>query len=297
MGCFFVAGSVDWRREYVTLRSHMNRRTEQQVFKALGDPTRRRILDALRNGPQTTGALCAPFALSRYAIMKHLSVLERAGLVVVRRRGRERWNHLNAVPLRRVYERWVRDYESHWAGGLLGLKEHIELGEDAKHIWEGEIMAADSTRAELGIARIELEIEIDAPGARVWQAMTGDVSSWWPREFYAGAEAAKGYHIEPKLGGRMYEDWGDGNGLVWANVVGLDAPHWIHLVGHMAPPYAGPAINMLRLELKASGTKTKLMLSDTITGKVDEKMRLEMHDGWILLFEKGMKAYIESGNS
>ncbi|MBI3459844.1 helix-turn-helix transcriptional regulator [Candidatus Acetothermia bacterium] len=92
------------------------------VWKALSDPTRRELLDLLKERPQTTGELCAAFEkLSRFAVMKHLRVLEAVKLVVVRRDGRQRWNHLNAVPLRQIYERWVSKYESEWAGALLKL--------------------------------------------------------------------------------------------------------------------------------------------------------------------------------
>lgn len=99
------------------------------VFKALADPTRRRVLDLLRERARTTGEVSAAFPrLSRFAVMKHLSVLSQAGLVAVRREGRVRWNHLNAVPLRRMYERWVSRYEGVWASALLGLKEAVERG-------------------------------------------------------------------------------------------------------------------------------------------------------------------------
>jgi len=80
------------------------------VWRALADPTRRAILDLLRERPRTTGELTEAFPTSRFAVMKHLAVLQKAGLVVVRRRGRERWNHLNGVPLRTAYERWMRPY-------------------------------------------------------------------------------------------------------------------------------------------------------------------------------------------
>lgn len=70
-----------------------------RVWKALSDPGRRKILDYLQERPRTTSELCDLFDVSRFAVMKHLTILERAGLVVVRRRGRERWNHLNVVPL------------------------------------------------------------------------------------------------------------------------------------------------------------------------------------------------------
>jgi DNA-binding transcriptional ArsR family regulator len=100
------------------------------VFKALADPTRRRILDHLRAGPRTTGWLSSCFEnLSRYAVMKHLRVLEEAGLVVVRRVGRRRFNHLNYLPIRRIYERWMGPYAELWSSALLRLEDHIEDNE------------------------------------------------------------------------------------------------------------------------------------------------------------------------
>lgn len=97
------------------------------VWKALADPTRRAILDHLRNGPRTTGQLVALFPeMTRYGVMKHISVLEQAHLLVHRKQGRQRFNHLNAVPLRRIYERWVSKYEDQWAGALNRLKDIAE---------------------------------------------------------------------------------------------------------------------------------------------------------------------------
>ena len=97
------------------------------VFKALADPTRRGLLDLLRNGPRRTTDLVEAFTgLSRFAVMKHLDVLKRCGLVVVTARGRERYNALNAVPIRQIYERWVSKYEGCWAEGLLRIKKAAE---------------------------------------------------------------------------------------------------------------------------------------------------------------------------
>lgn len=96
------------------------------VWKALADPSRRTLLDRLRDGPRTTGALCAAFRSSRFAVMKHLGVLEQAGLVIVRRRGRERWNYLNPMPIQQIYERWITPYAGMWASDLLDLKRTIE---------------------------------------------------------------------------------------------------------------------------------------------------------------------------
>ncbi len=91
-------------------------------WNALSDPTRRSILDLLGSEPRTTGDLAAAFPhLSRFAVMKHLGVLERAGLVLVRRSGRVRWNHLNAVPLREMYERWVSRLDDQWAESMVAI--------------------------------------------------------------------------------------------------------------------------------------------------------------------------------
>ena len=84
---------------------------EDRLFKALAAPMRRSILDALRDGPLTTGAICARFAhVDRCTVMQHIKVLEGAGLVVAARRGRERLNHLNALPIRDMYRRWIAPY-------------------------------------------------------------------------------------------------------------------------------------------------------------------------------------------
>lgn len=97
------------------------------VFKALADATRRGLLDQLKDGPRTTGQLCAAFAsLSRFAVMKHLGVLESAGLLIVRRQGRERYNYLNSVPIRQIYERWMGPYAELWSSSLLRLKDYVE---------------------------------------------------------------------------------------------------------------------------------------------------------------------------
>lgn len=99
---------------------------QDDVWRALADPTRRRLLDLLREGPRTTGDLCARFPLSRFGVMKHLRVLDRAGLVLVERRGRERWNYLNAIPIQEIYDRWISGYAAFWATALLRLKQRAE---------------------------------------------------------------------------------------------------------------------------------------------------------------------------
>ncbi|MBL8758844.1 MAG: helix-turn-helix transcriptional regulator, partial [Phycisphaerae bacterium] len=104
-----------------------DRRRTPRVWRALAHPVRRRVLDMLSEEARTTGEVCAAFPrLSRFAVMKHLRVLEAARLVLPRKDGRQVWNHLNAVPLREVYERWVGGEESKLAAAVLRLRDAAE---------------------------------------------------------------------------------------------------------------------------------------------------------------------------
>ena len=97
------------------------------MFKALADPTRRALLDALfvEDG-QSLSALEQRFEMTRIGVAKHLGQLEEAGLVVTRRRGREKLHFLNPVPIRQVHDRWVSKYTERWAAGLVGLRKELE---------------------------------------------------------------------------------------------------------------------------------------------------------------------------
>lgn len=99
------------------------------LFKALGHRVRRQMLDLLKDGPQTTGALCDALPdIDRCTVMQHLKVLEKAALVVVERRGRERWNHLDALPIHDIQQRWIGPYAAH-AVTMLAQLRHA-LGEE-----------------------------------------------------------------------------------------------------------------------------------------------------------------------
>ena len=104
-----------------------------KVFKALADPTRRKLLDRLyaENG-QTLGQLCERLAMSRQAVTKHLLLLEEANLVAVVWRGREKLHYLNPVPLHEIYERWIGKYERHRLQALSDLKKGLEENKNKK---------------------------------------------------------------------------------------------------------------------------------------------------------------------
>ncbi|HEX9263137.1 MAG TPA: helix-turn-helix domain-containing protein [Candidatus Binatia bacterium] len=98
-----------------------------KVFKALGDPSRRKLLDQLHahNG-QTLSELCAHLDMTRQAVTKHLALLEAANLVVTVWHGREKLHYLNPVPLQEIYDRWINKYEHHRMRALSELKKGVE---------------------------------------------------------------------------------------------------------------------------------------------------------------------------
>lgn len=100
---------------------------QERVFKALADARRRRILDLLKSERRTTGELCASFPeLDRCTVMQHLRVLEHAGLIIVKREGRVRWNYLNAIPIKEISDRWISPYAARAVDLLARVKRDLE---------------------------------------------------------------------------------------------------------------------------------------------------------------------------
>ena len=109
---------------------NMSISAEDRTFKALANPVRRHLLDLLKERPLTTGALCeAAAGLDRCTVMQHLKVLEAADLLIVERRGRERWNHLNPVPIHRIHDRWIGPLAAQAVSVLDNLKRDLEDGQ------------------------------------------------------------------------------------------------------------------------------------------------------------------------
>ena len=100
------------------------------IFKALSHRVRRQLLDLLKVEPRTTGALCELMPeLDRCTVMQHLGVLAQAGLVIAERRGRERWNHLDALPIQAIHERWIGPYAAYASMMLSKLQRSLETPE------------------------------------------------------------------------------------------------------------------------------------------------------------------------
>jgi uncharacterized protein YndB with AHSA1/START domain len=227
------------------------------VWRALADPSRRALLDLLRDGPRTTGELAAAFpGVTRYAVMKHLGVLTGAGLVVVRRRGRERWNHLNAVPLRQAYERWLAPFAESSAVTALRLKEFVE----------GEAMN--------GTLDVANEVTIEAPRERVFAALTR-MGSWWPHRFRDGVPVV----LEPFVGGRFFEDWGDGDGALYGTVARVSRPSHLSVSGPMG--MGGPVVGLWAFDLDEDGSgRTLLRYSHRAFGEISDEQRQGYTEGW-----------------
>lgn len=258
--------------------------TLDTTWKALSDPTRREVLDLLRGGPKTTGELASAFeGLSRYAVMKHLGVLVDAGLVVSRKEGRKRWNYLNAVPLRQVYERWVSRYEDMWAGSLIGLKQVAE---------ESATEATMATLKEAGEARvavIEEEITVEADRDRVFTALTDDIGQW----FWCGEKNEQPpVKLEPWAGGRFYREW-DGGASELYGIVELVSPgKALRLNGSIGGTRAIASLTTIKLE--ESDGATVVSMTHRMAGELAEEDMVDYKAGWADELSS-MKRYVETG--
>jgi uncharacterized protein YndB with AHSA1/START domain/DNA-binding transcriptional ArsR family regulator len=181
-----------------------------EVFKALADPTRRGLLDELfKQDGQTLTALERRLPMTRFGVMKHLRLLEAAGLVVARRRGREKLHYLNPVPIRLIHDRWVSKYAEPWAAGLSELKRDLE---DETMQTVKTVSWAEGT-APVGAGTAVFEVFIKTTPEGLWEAITDPEqrkkysfgvetrSDWTPgSEYRAGipgvVEIAAGRNIE-----------------------------------------------------------------------------------------------------
>ena len=184
--------------------------TEDRLWRAVSDPTRRRLIELLRDGPRTTGELCRSFSTSRFAVMKHLAVLERCGLVGVRRAGRQRWNELNAGPLSEIEGRW-RFEEGR---GAPSRPPTPAVGAAAEELPAGGPLAGvEQAGARHSDEAVSLQVFVDAPPWRVFDALTVNVAAWWGGPHLRSADATN-LVLEPQPGGRFYEEWGHRQGAL-----------------------------------------------------------------------------------
>jgi DNA-binding transcriptional ArsR family regulator/uncharacterized protein YndB with AHSA1/START domain len=249
------------------------------VWRALADPTRREILDLLRAGPRTTGAVCEAFPVTRFAVIRHLGVLAEAGLITVQRRGRERWNYVNAVPLRQELERWLTPFGARLAEATLALKSAVESAHPAPP--EGDPSMSTQQQARLADGQIDVatEMEIAAPREKVFAAVA-DVARWWPHRFRGEATVV----FEAHVGGRWFEDWGDGNGALYGTVGVLDRPGRLSITGPMG--MAGPVTSVWSVQLEEAGPdRTIVRGSHRAFGDIDDDTAAAYSQGWTEVYD------------
>jgi DNA-binding transcriptional ArsR family regulator/uncharacterized protein YndB with AHSA1/START domain len=187
--------------------------TAPDLWRALASPWRRRLLDLLREAPATTGALASRMPeISRFAVMQHLGVLTDAGVVIAERRGRDRINHLNPVPLREWYERWVQPLADAGAADLLALRRAVETGDNSM----------PDAIEPIRTVRLAFELRIAASAQRTFEVMTQQSLDWFPYTY--GGDRVRRVVLESRVGGQHYEDWGDGCGHLYGQVTAYDPP-------------------------------------------------------------------------
>jgi DNA-binding transcriptional ArsR family regulator/uncharacterized protein YndB with AHSA1/START domain len=246
------------------------------VWLALSDPTRRRILDLLRERPRITGDIASHFEVSRIAVMRHLQVLAASGLVTSRKRGRERWHYLNAVPLQQMYERWVETHNASWASGLLRFGRRVE--------GRAKRMNADQPAVD-----VALHVVIAAPASLVFAALTEDPGGWWGQPYLRSD--ATNLTLEPQLGGLVVESW-EGGGAVLATVTGWTDGRYLQLTG---PFHLGLALGIATFQLSDSDGGTSVEFSFRAIGAIEPELVERFAEGWTELVGRRLKTLVETG--
>ncbi len=234
----------------------------------------------MREGPQTTGQLTKELTgLSRFAVMQHLGVLEDAGLVLFRCEGRNRFNYLNPIPLREMYERWTSPLSSTAAETALHLRRYAETTKE---------VAQQMDQTPYRHVNIEMEMRINASQERVFRAATVEFPNWWPHRFKPGSTII----FEPQMNGRIGELW-DGGFASYGIVVYLDPP--------VKCAYRGPgglpgSYNTFSVDtFEADGDATILKRKFVIWGDVPEDLEKMFREGTRALMEQSLKRYCEEG--
>lgn len=142
-----------------------------------------------------------------------------------------------------------------------------------------------------GSVQAKIEVTMHASPQRVWDALVHESTHWWPKTFYSSPKTKK-FIIEPRLGGRVFEDYGGGEGFTWYTVNGIEKTASLQLVGYMGPPFGGPLCSILRLTLsEPAKNETKLEIADSCFGRVED---CDTEDGWREIFGEHFRVYVES---
>jgi uncharacterized protein YndB with AHSA1/START domain len=234
------------------------------VFRALADPTRRSLLDELfREDGQTLSALERRLPMTRFGVMKHLGVLEEAGLVVTKRRGREKLHFLNAVPIRLIHDRWVSKYTEPWAATLSDLKRRLE----------------DKTMEKV------FEIYIKTTPERLWKAIT---DTEMRRKYTFGAVVTSDW-----MPGSRYEAVGKGAPIFEGENLEIDPPR--RLVQSFRALWGedvkSEGTSRVTWEIEPIGDSCRLTVTHD---QLREDANAQLFGGWPMVLS-GLKTLLETG--
>jgi len=237
------------------------------VFRALADPTRRSLLDELfRNDGQTLSSLEERFSMTRFGVMKHLKQLEEAGLVVTRRRGREKLHFLNPVPIRLVHDRWVSKYAEPWAATLSDLKHTLE----------------DKPMEKV------FEIYIKTTPERLWEAITNP-------EIRAKYNFGAGGNSDWKPGSRLEMVAPKAGGLLLGEGEVLEADPPRRLVHTMRALWSeevkSEGFSRVTWEIQQIADSCRLTLTHD---QLREGANDQLYGGWPMVLS-GLKTWLETG--
>ena len=248
---------------------------DESVFRALANPTRRQLLDLLfeRDGRTVTG-LESELPMTRFGVMKHLRVLEEAGLIATRKVGREKLHYLNPVPIQLISDRWINKYSAARTSALADLKTILE---------GGSVMTTDSK------PRLVYQIIIQAPQQRVWEAITKP--EFTSRYYYENT-----LKTDLTVGSPFTYYMANGSPIVEGEVVSSDPPNrLVHTYHSLWPPMNEDAPTKVTWELESmSGTVTKVtVVHEDFQGETATYNGLQ-GGGWTWILSN-MKTLLETG--
>lgn len=250
------------------LVTYNNPMDEDKVFKALADTHRRHLLDLLfeRDG-RTLSELETQLPMTRFGVMKHLDVLQEAGLITTKKVGREKHHFLNAVPIQQVYDRWVRKYAQFWARSLVDLK--LVLEESSMSFLPDHVF----------------QIFIRATPERIWEAITnGEITN----KYYFNTMVQSSWVV----GAPYHYKYADGNAMISGDVLEVDPPR--KLVTTFKPLWFPDAsLSKVTWEIMPFGPTCRVTVTHSEI-PMDNPLPEGIKEGWAQILS-GLKTYIETG--
>ncbi len=260
--------------------SHMTNDTS--IWVALADSKRCQIINLLEEKPRTTSNLSEFFDVSRFAVMKHLNILEQANLIEVKREGRKRWNVLNDDLAHFLRTKLAGDdTDSRRLVDILGL-------------FPGQMSVTPITSTAAHFSRIEQSILLHATPSQIFTALTDHIDAWWSQRISTSSKI----YLEPIINGRFYEAFNtDGQGALYATITYVKQNEELRLSGtlELTKQIADIFVptSFVRIILQPQENSTQLILHHHIAGNIDEATKNVCQHRWQFLLNKQLKLFIE----